>query len=192
MIKPLQARPSTAMQYFRSCDLVTVFNLCFEQEFNTVLVGGAREPVYLPADTTHPRARVVFTHNYFASALHEAAHWCVAGQQRRLQQDYGYWYAPDGRSAEQQASFETVEAQPQALEWIFSVAAGAPFRVSADNVAAGLGPSEAFLNAISQQARQSGSDLKGRAKTFAMALAKFYKTGDRWQREPYLVNGLHV
>ncbi|MDO3380581.1 elongation factor P hydroxylase [Gilvimarinus algae] len=128
-------------------DLIALFNRCFAQSEVTLLVGGAPEPVYLPCGDSGC-AEIHFTRDYFASALHEIAHWCVAGRERRQLEDYGYWYAPDGRSAEQQAEFEAVEARPQALEWLFSEAAGVRFRVSADNLAQNLGPSEAFKQAV--------------------------------------------
>ena len=73
------------------------------------------------------------------------------GEARRQQVDYGYWYAPDGRSTEQQALFEQVEVKPQALEWLLSTACGYRFRVSADNLEADLGASEGFKQAIFEQ-----------------------------------------
>ena len=63
----------------------------------------------LPAQQPGALNRIVFTHDYFASALHEVAHWCVAGPERRRLTDYGYWYAPDGRTEKQQMEFERVE-----------------------------------------------------------------------------------
>ncbi|MDX1454750.1 MAG: elongation factor P hydroxylase, partial [Gammaproteobacteria bacterium] len=102
--------------------LIRLFNSLFEDSHNTILVRGDDEPLYLPADTGHPRHRIIFAHGFFASALHEIAHWCIAGPQRRQLVDYGYWYRPDGRNAEEQRAFEDVEARPQALERIFSEA----------------------------------------------------------------------
>ena len=67
-------------------------------------------------------------------ALHEVAHWCVAGPRRRCLDDYGYWYAPDGRDAAAQAEFLRVEVRPQALEALFCAACNHPFRVSLDNL----------------------------------------------------------
>lgn len=131
--------------------LIQIFNTTFFSDYNTVLVAGGQEPLYTPATASGP-AKIIFSHDYFASALHEIAHWCVAGANRRELEDYGYWYAPDGRSESQQQAFEQVEVRPQALEWVFSVAAGKPFKVSADNLALGLGPSESFKRAIHQQA----------------------------------------
>lgn len=115
-------------------DLIRLFDAEFLASDNTRLVRGGDEPIYLPADRDHPRHRIVFAHGFFASALHEIAHWCIAGPERRLRVDYGYWYAPDGRGAEQQALFEALEARPQALEWGFCLAAGFRFNVSADNL----------------------------------------------------------
>jgi len=104
------------------------FNRCFAQS-HTKLVGGASEPLYEPGKHED---RVYFREDYASSALHEIAHWCIAGADRRQQPDYGYWYR-DTRDVKQQRTFETVEVKPQALEWILSVAAGVDFRVSCDN-----------------------------------------------------------
>ena len=105
-----------------------IFNRCFAQS-HTKLVGGASEPFYEPGKR---EARVYFREDYASSALHEIAHWCIAGAERRQRPDYGYWYS-DTRDVKQQRTFEAVEIKPQALEWIFSVAAGIDFRVSCDN-----------------------------------------------------------
>ena len=115
-------------------DLITCFDSLFSDSFNTRLIGGADEPVYLPADAETGFHRVIFTRDYFASALHEIAHWCLAGEQRRQQVDYGYWYTEDGRTAEQQKIFESVEVKPQAIEWMFSLASGQKFSLSIDNL----------------------------------------------------------
>ncbi|EEJ40974.1 hypothetical protein HMPREF0549_0579, partial [Limosilactobacillus vaginalis DSM 5837 = ATCC 49540] len=53
---------------------------------------------------------------------------------RRELVDFGYWYCPDGRDAQTQSQFEDVEVKPQALDWLFCVAAGYPFNVSCDNL----------------------------------------------------------
>jgi elongation factor P hydroxylase len=164
-------------------DLVRLFDSTFASEFNTRLVGGGMEPEYLPADENVSHARIVFTRDYFASALHEIAHWCVAGPQRRQLPDYGYWYAPDGRTAEQQAEFERVEVKPQALEWLFAEAAAFKFRVSADNLSQGLGPSLAFKQAIVAQAQTYLAEgLPHRASLFVDSLREFYGTALRAQR----------
>ena len=76
----------------------------------------------------------MFAHGFYASGLHEISHWCIAGEARRQLVDFGYWYCPDGRDAQTQSEFEAVEIKPQALEWMFCVAAGFPFNVSCDNL----------------------------------------------------------
>lgn len=115
-------------------DVIALFNTAFLPAENTVLVRGDAEPLYLPADIHSPVNSIIFANGFFASALHEIAHWCIAGRERRKLVDYGYWYKPDGRNAEEQAEFEKVEAKPQAVEWAFCMAADFPFQVSVDNL----------------------------------------------------------
>lgn len=126
--------------------LMACFDQCFADQ-HTCLVWGGDEPEYLPAQDNQP-ARIQFAHGYFASALHEISHWCIAGPARRQQADLGYWYAPDGRTREQQALFEQVEVKPQALEWLLTVACGRPFRVSLDNLNGDAGDGQAFKDAV--------------------------------------------
>ncbi|MFC6635266.1 elongation factor P hydroxylase [Microbulbifer taiwanensis] len=154
--------------------IAAVFNRCFAGPggLNTRLCGGFEEPYYRPVGEALRYHRVEFTRDYPASALHEAAHWCVAGPTRRQLPDYGYWYAPDGRSEAQQVEFERVEVKPQALEWIFARACGLPFRVSADNLESALGPSCAFKRAIWLQVQDyCNGGVNERAGAFALALA---------------------
>jgi|SRR5690554_5493164 len=115
-------------------ELAALFNAAFLHTENTILCGGYEEPVYLPATNKHPHHRICFTRDYFRSALHEVAHWCVAGKVRRQLLDYGYWYYPDGRNQAQQQAFEAVEIKPQSYEWLLSLSAGHPFEVSLDNL----------------------------------------------------------
>ena len=61
--------------------------------FNTVLEGGYNEPFYKPPGDGQT-IRIQFTRDYIRSAMHELAHWCIAGKKRRMQDDFGYWYAP--------------------------------------------------------------------------------------------------
>lgn len=154
-------------------ELMELFDRCFEASCNTRLVRGGAEPIYLPADARCERHRVVFAHGFFASALHEVAHWCIAGTRRRQQVDYGYWYCPDGRDADQQRRFEQVEARPQALEWIFSRAAGRGFRISSDNLAGVPTDPEPFRAAVCLAAQNYCRDgLPNRAAIFQHALAQ--------------------
>jgi len=158
-----------------SRDLESLFARCFLDSHQTVLVGGGAEPLYTPATDTEP-ARIVYRADYFASALHEVAHWCIAGPHRRTLEDFGYWYCPDGRTAEQQAAFERAEVAPQALEWVFADACGWRFELSADNVESGMGPSPEFRGAV--RARRDAlveRGLSGRARRFVAALAARYQ-----------------
>jgi len=129
-------------------DLIELFNQQFLIPFNTVLVAGDEEPIYLPADDSSPHNRVIFAHGFYSSALHEIAHWCVAGEERRKLVDFGYWYKPDGRTEHEQEEFERVEVRPQAFEWLLAEAAGHRFHFSADNLSSGLGASDSFKQAV--------------------------------------------
>src|SRR5699024_8331667 len=122
-----------------------LFAACFSA-YHTELVGGAAEPLYPPWQHNQP-ARIYYTPDYYRSALHEVAHWCIAGPQRRKLEDYGYWYAPEGRNAEQQLQFESVEVRPQALELLCCAAVGHDFYVSCDNFSA-QGSEESFQKSV--------------------------------------------
>ena len=121
------------MQY-QYLDLIQLFDRTFYNDFNTRLIKGGDEPLYLPANAECEYHQIIFARGFYASALHEIAHWCIAGEERRLKEDFGYWYIPDGRNEKQQHKFEQVEVCPQAVEWAFNVAANKTFNVSADNL----------------------------------------------------------
>lgn len=132
--------------------LILHFNQWFSYS-NVTLLRGEHEPEYFPATGDAP-ARIQFAHGFFNSALHEISHWCIAGQQRRTLPDLGYWYAPDGRSQEQQALFEQVEIKPQAIEWLFSQAFARKFRISLDNLSGEGGNGETFKDNVYAQVQQ--------------------------------------
>ena len=162
-------------------DLITLFDNCFLADYNTRLRGGYPEPEYLPADASEPHHRILFTRDYFRSALHEVAHWCVAGAERRLLPDFGYWYAPDGRSAEQQRTFEQVEVKPQALELIFCLAAGHRFDVSTDNLSGEATDPAPFRARVREQARvYLSAGLGERPQRYSAALLAHYRPGVAW------------
>lgn len=168
---------------FLACDLIALFNRCFADSHGVKLVGGSDEPLYLPALQAYPGLSAVDVHrlffraDYYASALHEISHWCIAGEARRQQIDFGYWYAPEGRDAMRQDQFEAVEIKPQAIEYLFSLAAGFPFQVSLDNFSsADRHEAEVqFYQRVCAQAQQylAGS-LPRRAATFRDALLERY------------------
>ncbi|UTV26994.1 elongation factor P hydroxylase [Photobacterium atrarenae] len=158
-------------------DLISIFNQTFLESYNTELVRGTDEPIYLPADEAHPHHRIIFAHGYFASAMHEIAHWCIAGSERRLLEDYGYWYEPDGRTAEKQAEFEKVEIKPQAVEWILSASCGFRFQVSCDNLSGSCEPDRiGFTRKVREQVlRYLEQGIPERAKILSEALREHYQ-----------------
>lgn len=133
--------------------LIQVFNTLFADQ-KVILARSLGEPEYFPIHNDQP-ARIEFAHGFFASALHEISHWCVAGKTRRTLSDFGYWYTPDGRSAAQQQAFERVEIKPQALECLFTLACGRTFQVSQDNLFATFDTSgSTFANDVYLQAEE--------------------------------------
>ena len=158
-------------------DLINIFNDCFFKEYNTTLVRGGDEPLYLPADDNQACHMIFFAHGFFSSALHECAHWLIAGAERRGQVDFGYWYAPDGRTASQQKLFQSLEVKPQALEWILARAANHRFQVSIDNLNGEESDTDAFKQDIYNQVKHyCEQGLSLRAKQLRHALACFYDT----------------
>lgn len=171
--------------------VVDLFDTLFFDSYRTRLVAGADEPIYLPAqadggDCDHHR--LCFREDYLSSALHEIAHWCLAGAQRRQLEDFGYWYQPDGRDAEQQRLFEAAEVKPQALEWMFSVACGQSFQFSVDNLGNGQSaPSDSFVASVVKQARQwcEASALPSRAELMLAALVDQFAVANPRDRAHY-------
>lgn len=114
-------------------ELIALLNNNILKQYNTILMGGFSEPFYQASKDGCP-AQIQFSHDYIRSALHELAHWCVAGNERRKLDDFGYWYAADGRNQKQQDEFFKLEIKPQAIEWAFSIICGVNFEVSIDNL----------------------------------------------------------
>lgn len=169
--------------------LILHFNHWFSH-LNVTLVRGDFEPEYFPATETEA-ARIQFAHGFFNSALHEISHWSIAGEQRRLLPDLGYWYAPDGRTAEQQALFEQVEIKPQAIEWLFSKAFGRKFQVSLDNLTGDGGNGATFKDHVYAQLQQyftGEAKLPRDAAHFIDCICAYTRSGktlqsDEFQRE---------
>lgn len=171
--------------------LILHFNHWFSH-LNVTLVRGDFEPEYFPA-SEHSPARIQFAHGFFNSALHEISHWSIAGEQRRLLPDLGYWYAPDGRTAEQQALFEQVEIKPQAIEWLFSKAFGRKFRVSLDNLTGEGGDGSTFKDNVYAQVQDffSGkAKLPRDAKHFIQCICLCTRGGKTLQSTEFNRNDL--
>ena len=167
--------------------LEVLFEKCFLHKYETKLLGGVDEPLYQPARQKNELHQIFYRFDYFSSALHEVAHWCIAGEQRRQQEDYGYWYEPDGRDDEQQLAFQKVEVKPQAIEMAFSIACNKPFSVSIDNLDANQADSEnsaksdehAFSRAVARQYQSyCENGFPVRAQQFIMALETKFKADE--------------
>lgn len=159
-------------------DLIDIFNQTFYADYNTKLELGGDEPFIYRRMNESVTTGIIFARGFYASALHEIAHWCVAGPQRRLLEDFGYWYEPDGRTAQVQAEFEKVEIRPQAYEWILAISAGFPFTVSCDNLNGDFEPDRlAFMSKVhSEVLKILEQGLPQRVKMLSEALRAFYQT----------------
>ena len=158
-------------------DLIQIFSDTFFKQYNTCLVKGGDEPLYLPANENCAFDQIIFARGYYASAFHEIAHWCQAGEERRLLEDFGYWYIPDGRNEKQQKRFEQVEIIPQAIEWAFNVAAKKKFYVSSDNLDGFQADTDGFKGKVFQQVKVFlKQSTPARAEQFMEALGLFHKT----------------
>ena len=167
--------------------LILHFNHWFSH-LNVTLVRGDFEPEYFPATEDTP-ARIQFAHGFFNSALHEISHWTIAGDERRLLPDLGYWYAPDGRTQEQQALFEQVEIKPQAIEWMFAKAFGRKFRVSLDNLTGEGGNGSSFKDNVYAQVQRyfSGeAKLPRDAKRFIDCICACTRNGKSLQSDEFI------
>jgi len=167
--------------------LVSIFNKLFVSQENTRLQMGAAEPFY-QASKNGNNAVIFAREDYFSSALHEIAHWTIAGKERRQEDDFGYWYESEGRTQQQQLQFEQVEVKPQAIEWLLSLACGQKFHLSADNFfddncsgdkqSQNIVVSEQFKKSVSEQMKSYfESGLPTRANQLLLQLCKKFRAG---------------
>lgn len=144
---------------------------------DVIVAGGFNEPFYRAARDGAP-AEIRFNRDFLNSCLHEIAHWCIAGKDRRARDDYGYWYRPDGRNGAEQVEFFRAEAGPQAVEWSFALACGEPFRMSLDNLGGEVSGQEEFAAAL--EAKMEDYLKEGfppRAARFQLALMARFQPG---------------
>lgn len=183
------------MNDYNPDQLIKIFNRLFIERNNTCLAHSHDEPIYLPADSQYPHHRILFAHGFFASALHEISHWCIAGEERRLLVDFGYWYEPDGRSAEKQREFEQVEVKPQAIEWILTKACGRSFNISTDNLngeaqAIAAGRAAFAENVVKQAKIYLLNGLPERADVLKQALLDYYQPNTLLDSDQFQLNEL--
>lgn len=152
--------------------LARVFNLRFGERYNVVCVGGFAQPEYLPADQTQGAAQLGYTQDYAASALHEIAHWCIAGTRRLALADFGYDYLPPPRDKRIQQRFFALEYKVQLLEAWFALGTGVRFVASADNFECTQIAYDVFAQKIADAlALPSMLKIPLRAQQFTNALA---------------------
>lgn len=162
---------------FNIKDLQHIFSATFETQYKTQLLFGADEPFYQAAKLPNENNQIFSRSDFFASALHEISHWCIAGEKRRKLDDFGYWYNPDGRNLEEQKKFETFEVKPQALEKAFSLSCNYPFQVSVDNLAMPNYDASPFIEKVNiQMLEYQKNGFPKRAAMFIYALSNFYNT----------------
>lgn len=113
-------------------EIAARFNAQVGPMHHAYLLGGADEPLYEPATLGRP-ALIRYRQDFAQSALHELAHWCIAGAARRALADYGYWYQPPPRDPAMRARFFAVESRVQGLERILAHVCGVRFHVSLDD-----------------------------------------------------------
>jgi len=133
-------------------ELAQVFDRLFYETWNTKLEPSPSDPIYLPASDECSYHRIMYYQDFFSSALHEISHWCIAGEKRRTQIDFGYWYKPERSKLEEQELFERYETKVQGLEWVLSSAAGKEFFVSCDCFDQSLLDLEKFRKSITKEA----------------------------------------
>jgi len=157
--------------------IAATFNRTFVASHRTLLVLGGDEPLYEPG-VGSDCARIVCNRDYPASALHEAAHWCLASPARRRLVDYGYWYVPPPRPRDIQRRFLAAEVRNQALESLFARAARVEFHVSLDD------PGDVGAEAIRfaadvavHAARFESESMPRRAARFRKALLAEFTNG---------------
>lgn len=153
-------------------EIAGCFNRSLGRRHGVRLVGGATEPLYVPDQDGWSIIR--YTRDYAASALHELAHWCIAGLERRRRVDYGYWYAAPPRSAADQTAFVTVELPVQALESVLASACGVEFRVSVDDPRVPVEQADAFARDVTEYAAtRTHRTMSARAMRLVAVLKAF-------------------
>ena len=158
------------------------FHSLFLESHRTQLRARAGDPVYLPAASATDLSQIIYSNHFWRSALHELAHWFIAGRQRREQRDYDYWYQPERSKAKLQRDFLAAEIKPQALEWHLCSALGQDFFVSLDSFGEDQETLHWFRTAVKDEALRR---LRSELPTRAMKLVDYWLR-ESAQRDAYL------
>ena len=167
------------------CEIAGIFNSTLGSVYRVRLVGGGAEPLYQPPavpavdseSVVGGWATIRYTRDYPLSVLHELSHWSLAGRRRLGQLDYGYWYLPPPRTAEQQEAFLAVEERVQAVELLLAGECGLEFRVSIDNLDGCLDLERDFAQQVAARSEQLWSgNLPVRARELLKLFSGFRAT----------------
>jgi len=174
--------------------LEVLFARLFSGSEQAVLVRAlTSDPVYFPKSELRDFNEIHFANEFFSSALHEIAHWLIAGCDRRTRIDFGYWYKPDGRNPAEQELFEQFEARNQGLEWILSVAADHNFHVSTDNLSGGKVGGESFAQAVRTHALLFlRNGLSGRCKVLVDGLISEFSDPQKFNRYWFVIENEQI
>lgn len=157
-------------------ELAALFNMVFEGSEQTVLIATDDEPHYLPKGDDRLDYRIFYTRDSYTSLMHEVAHWCRAGVDRRQLPDYGYWYQAGNRLPPAQQLYVQSESKTQALEWIFCVAAGLRLQIIPENQPHSFEPSPEFKRSIYDAAlNYLRRGLSDRSERFKQTLLSHYQ-----------------
>src|SRR5688500_9894460 len=75
-----------AANAMKLAQIMGAFHRAFADE-SVIVAGGFDEPFYRAPRDGAP-AEIRFNRDYLNSCLHEIAHWCIAGRERRARDDY--------------------------------------------------------------------------------------------------------
>ncbi len=158
---------------------IQLFNTEFKDTEATIIAESPDEPIYLPVDESNSFNRILYTKDSYTSVLHEISHWCIAGSERRKKIDYGYWYKPGSQTPKEAELYKKFESKTHGIEWIFCIAAGVPFHIIPNNVAAGFEISQDLKEGVyAATLNYLNHGLPANAERFKQRLLKHYQRED--------------
>ncbi len=133
----------------------------------------------LPADAEVPYNRIVFAHGFYASAIHEISHWCIAGKARRELVDFSATgIARMGVMPKRKASLKMLKRSRRHSTGCSVLAAGYPLNVSCDNLEGDFEPDRVvFQRRVHAQVMDYlANGIPERPARFIKALQNYYHT----------------